>query len=43
MSNGILNENGRHCVFRSGENWFGIPAEAIRGRLPYPKRIHARC
>jgi len=37
MSNGILNENGRHCVFRSGENWFGIPAEAIRGIVPRPE------
>ena len=36
MTNTILNDNGRHCVFRSGENWFGIDAVAIRGIVPRP-------
>jgi len=36
MSDAILNDNGRCCVFRSGENWFGIGALAIRGIVPRP-------
>lgn len=36
MSQNNLDDNGRCCVFRSGENWFGIGALAIRGIVPRP-------
>jgi len=36
MNNSILDDKGRCCVFRSGENWFGIAALAVRGVVPRP-------
>lgn len=36
MNNSILDDKGRCCVFRSGENWFGIGALAVRGVVPRP-------
>lgn len=36
MSESHLDDNGRCCVFRSGENWFGIGALGIRGIVPRP-------
>ena len=37
MSKNILNDDSRCCVFRSGENWFGIGALAIHGIVPRPE------
>ena len=37
MSETLLNDNSRCCVFRSGENWFGIGALAIHGIVPRPE------
>ena len=36
MNNSILDDKGRCCVFRSGENWFGIAALAVRSIVPRP-------
>lgn len=36
MNEAILNDS-RCCVFRSGENWFGIGALAIHGIVPRPE------
>jgi chemotaxis signal transduction protein len=37
MKDSVLNDNSRCCVFRSGENWFGIGALAIHGIVPRPE------
>jgi len=36
MNNSILDDKGRCCVFRSGENWFGIAALSVRSIVPRP-------
>ncbi len=32
----VLDNSERHCVFRSGEGWYGIPALAVRSIVPRP-------
>ena len=36
MINKTLDQSERHCVFRSDENWYGLPALAVRGIVPRP-------
>lgn len=37
MLDSTLNNEGRCCIFRSGESWFGISALAVRSIVPRPE------
>ncbi len=36
MNQFALDNSDRHCVFQSGDGWFGIPALSIRSIVPRP-------
>jgi purine-binding chemotaxis protein CheW len=36
MNQLALDNSDRHCIFQSGDDWFGIPALSIRSIVPRP-------